>query len=311
MTETSRAAAAERPPTARPDSLTLAAFAAVALLGGANAVAIKVGLVELAPFWSAAIRFLGAAIILLVVMAVMRLAIPTGRALFGVVLYGILAFGLSYSFAYWALQEVSAGTAMVILATVPLLTALLAVTQNIEPFRMRAFVGGAIAALGIVVIFWSEIAYASPASLLAVFAGAVCIAQAPVTVKRFPRVHPVVENALGMAIGGLMLLAVSLAAGEPRIVPAATPTQLSLLYLILGGSVGLFVSYLFMLSRWTATGSSYVMLLMPLVTIGLAAIILGETITWTIVVGGAAVLVGVYVGALRRHAGEGSEHAGK
>jgi drug/metabolite transporter (DMT)-like permease len=292
---------AEPSSTARPDHFTLLAFAAVAILGGANAVAIKVGFAELAPFWAAAIRFLAAAVILFAVMAVMRLSLPSGRALTGVVLYGILAFGLAYFFAYWALQEVSAGTAMVILATVPLLTSILAIAQRVEKFRMRGLVGAVIAALGIVFIFWNEIAFASPAALIAVFAGAVCIAQAPVTVKRFPRVHPVVENALGMAVGGLMLLVVSLFAGEPRAIPAGLPTQLSLLYLIVGGSIGLFVLYLFMLSRWTASGSSYVMLIMPLVTIVLAALILGETATWIFVLGGVAVLAGVYIGALRTH----------
>jgi drug/metabolite transporter (DMT)-like permease len=184
---------------------------------------------------------------------------------------------------------------------VPLLTVILAVTQHVEQFRIRALVGAVIAALGIVLIFWSEIAFASPASLLAVLASAVCIAQAPVTVKRFPRVNPVVENAFGMAVGGLMLLVVSLLAGEPRAIPAGLPTQLSLLYLIVGGSIGLFVLYLFMLSRWTASGSSYVMLIMPLVTIALAALILDEAITWIMILGGLAVLAGVYVGALRKH----------
>jgi len=302
-------AAAQLSSTNRPDTLTLATFAAVAVLGGANAVAIKVGFAELAPFWAAAIRFLGAAVILFVVMAVMRLSLPSGRALVGVVLFGILAFGLSYLFAYWALQEVSAGTAMVILATVPLLTAILAIAQRVEQFRMKRLVGAAIAALGIALIFWNEIAFASPAALFAVFVGAVCIAQAPVTVKRFPRVDPVVESGLGMAVGGIMLLVVSLLAGEPRAIPTGLPTQLSLLYLIVGGSIGLFVLYLFMLSRWTASGASYVMLIMPLVTIALAAAILGERITWIFVVGGAAVLAGVYVGALRPHRGGGPEAA--
>jgi drug/metabolite transporter (DMT)-like permease len=302
MPVTSHAVVAAKPPsTARPDRLTLAAFVAVAVLGGGNAVAIKVGFAELAPFWAAAIRFLAAAAILIVVMVVMRMALPRGRALAGVVLYGILAFGLAYLFIYWALQEVSAGTTMVILATLPLLTFILAIAQRVERFRMRGLVGAVIAALGIVFIFWNEIAFASPAALIAVFAGAVCIAQAPVTVKRFPRVDPVVESALGMAVGGLMLLAVSLIAGEPRAIPAGLPTQLSLLYLILGGSIGLFVLYLFMLSRWTASGSSYVMLIMPLVTIVLAALILSETVTWIFVLGGVAVLAGVYIGAFRKH----------
>ena len=47
------------------------------------------------------------------------MALPRGRALTGVVVYGALNFGLSYMFAYWALTEVTAGTAMIVLAIVP------------------------------------------------------------------------------------------------------------------------------------------------------------------------------------------------
>lgn len=39
--------------TPRPDRLTLGAFAAVALIGGGNAIAVKQSVGDLAPFWSA------------------------------------------------------------------------------------------------------------------------------------------------------------------------------------------------------------------------------------------------------------------
>ena len=51
--------------SARPDLITLAAFAGTALFGGGNAVAIRLGYAELAPFWGAAVRFLAAALMLL------------------------------------------------------------------------------------------------------------------------------------------------------------------------------------------------------------------------------------------------------
>ncbi|HUV32295.1 MAG TPA: DMT family transporter, partial [Devosiaceae bacterium] len=125
----------------RPDGVTLAAFAGVALIGGGNAVAIKIGLHELAPFWGAAIRFLSASVILLVFVAATRRPIPGGRALAGVLIYGALSFGGSYAFAYYALTEVTAGTGMVTLALVPLFTVLLAAAQRIEEFRVNRLAG--------------------------------------------------------------------------------------------------------------------------------------------------------------------------
>ena len=293
---------------ARPDPLTLVAFVFAAIFAGGNAVAVRLGLSELAPFWGAAIRFLAAAAILLVVVPILRQQLPRGRALAGVLIYGILSFGLSYMFLYWALQEVTAATTMVTLAIVPLLTLGLAVVQRVERFSYRALIGALMAALGIGIVFGDRIGAVSALSLAALLGGALCIAEANIVVKRFPRVHPVVQNGVGMAAGGLLLLVLSLAAAEPWVFPAKPAVQISLVYLVLLGSIGLFVIYLFVLRRWTASASSYVMLLAPLAAAGLGLVVLGETVSPALVLGGALAIAGVYVGAIARH-GAGTQKA--
>jgi drug/metabolite transporter (DMT)-like permease len=96
---------------------------------------------------------------------------------------------------------------------------------------------------------------------------------------------------------GGVLLGLSVAGAEPWALPATSATWLAMAYIVLAGSVVLFGLYLFAIRRWTASGVSYVTLLMPLVTVPLAAALLGETITLGFVVGSLVVLVGVYVGA--------------
>jgi drug/metabolite transporter (DMT)-like permease len=263
---------------ARPDASAFSAFAGATLLAGGNAIAIRISYAELAPFWGAGVRFLCAALILLVIVAVMRLAWPRGRALAGVLVYGALNFGLTYLFAYWALREVTAGTAMVVLAIVPLLTLVLAVARGIERFRMQGLIGAILAAVGILFIFQATIGSASLAALLALLGGALCIAESNIVIKTFPRVHPAMETALGMAIGGGMLMMASYGFGEAWVIPSDPRTQLSLVYLIILGSIGLFILYLLVLARWTATGASYVLLISPLVTIALGALLIGEPV---------------------------------
>jgi drug/metabolite transporter (DMT)-like permease len=285
---------------ARPDAFAFSAFAGATLLAGGNAIAIRISYAELAPFWGAGVRFLCAALILLVIVAVMRLAWPRGRALAGVLVYGALNFGLTYLFAYWALREVTAGTAMVVLAIVPLLTLVLAVARGIERFRMQGLIGAILAAVGILFIFQATIGSASLAALLALLGGALCIAESNIVIKTFPRVHPAMETALGMAIGGGMLMMASYGFGEAWVIPSDPRTQLSLVYLIILGSIGLFILYLLVLARWTATGASYVLLISPLVTIALGALLIGEPVRSDFLIGGALVLAGVYVGAFAR-----------
>jgi len=72
---------------------------------------------------------------------------------------------------------------------------------------------------------------------------------------------------------------------------------MSLIYLVLLGTVVLFYLYLRVLSSWTASRTNYAFLLFPVITVTLAALLLGEQVTVALLVGGVIVLVGVWVGA--------------
>ena len=56
-------------------------------------------------------------------------------------------------------------------------------------------------------------------------------------------------------------------------------------------------AYVFALGRWTASAVSDSTLLVPLVTLPVAALFTGQSVTVWLVVGGAIILAGVYVGA--------------
>jgi drug/metabolite transporter (DMT)-like permease len=136
--------------------------------------------------------------------------------------------------------------------------------------------------------------------LLAVVAAAICIAEAAIVAKRFPPVPPLTMNAVGMTVGAAILFGFSFVGGEAHEAPRGVATWLGLAHLVLLGSIVLFVTYLFVLRRWTASGTSYMFVLFPLVAVAFGVIFQGERITGGLIVGGALVLAGVYVGALLR-----------
>jgi drug/metabolite transporter (DMT)-like permease len=73
-------------------------------------------------------------------------------------------------------------------------------------------------------------------------------------------------------------------------------------YLVIAGSVGAFWLYVFVLRAWTASAASYQMVLIPLVTVVISAWLHDEDITPVFAAGSVLVLIGVYVGAIRRPA---------
>ena len=282
-----------------PDRVTLAAFVLAVLFAGANGLAIGFSNDELAPYWGATVRFLAAGLVCAAIVAVRRYPIPRGRAMLGMVLYGVLAIAFAFGLLYWALVEVPTGVGVVILALVPLLTLMLAVVQRVEPFRWLAVIGALVAAAGVAIISADQLAgQVPPLPMLAALLAAVAIAQSSVLIKRLSDVHPITTNAIAMLVGAAVLAAVSAMLGEPWNLPREAPTWLAIGYLVLVGTVVVYALGLFVLVRWTASSASYLHILLPLVAVPLGAWLRNERVSPLFLAGAAVVMVGVYVGVV-------------
>lgn len=282
------------------ERVALAAFITGSVFAGGNAVGVRFSNRELEPLWGAGLRFALAAALLLAVMAVLRLALPRGRALTGALLFGALNFGGAFALAYYALVELHAGFGQILLALVPLATLFLAVLQGTERLRAAAVVGALLALAGVALMSRAPLRDSVPLlSLLAALGSAFCFAQAAVLVRRFPPVHPVTMNAVGMTTGAALLLVGSLLVDEPMTLPERAATWVALTYLVAVGSVIVFVLYLVVLRHWSASRAAYTFVLIPIVTVMLSAWLDDEPIGAGLILGGLLVLAGVYVGALR------------
>jgi drug/metabolite transporter (DMT)-like permease len=278
--------------------LNAAIFVAIALIGGGNPVGVAIVVDELDPVWAAAVRFLAAGAIFAIVMALYRVPVPRGKAFAGSVIYGVLGFFGAFTCLFWGLQETPPGTGQIIVALVPLLTLGLAIAHGLERFSLRALVGALIALGGLAFLVGDRVIANVPlGSLMAMVAGAVLLAESGVVLKLTPRAHPVASNAVGMLAGSVLLLALSALIGDAWRAPSQPDTWAAMIFLVLGGSVAVFGLFAFLLGRWTASAVSYVLLIQPLPALVYSAVLTDEPITPALFVGGAIMLLGVYVGA--------------
>ncbi len=282
------------------ERLALAAFVAESVLAGGNAVGVRFSNRELDPLWGAGLRFTLAALLLGSVVALMRLELPRGRALAGAIVFGALLFGATFGLAYYALVRIHAGLGQTLLALVPLATLLLAVVHRQERLRAAALTGTLLSVVGVGLISGlSERESVPLLSLLAVLGAVFCFAEATVLVRHFPPVHPVTLNAVAMATGAVVLIALSLLVGEDIVVPEQAATWLALAYMVVIGSGVVFVLYVVVIRLWSASRAAYGFVVTPVVTVLLSAWLDDEAITLALVFGGLLVLAGVYIGALR------------
>lgn len=127
-----------------------------------------------------------------------------------------------------------------------------------------------------------------------------CFAQAAVTLKRFPPVHPIVVNAVGMSVGAIFLALLTLIAGNDVRLPQQADTWWAVIYLVVIGSGVVFTLYVVVLRYWDASRVNYGFVIVPIVTVLISAWLLDEQLTFGLLGGGVLVLAGVYLGALRQ-----------
>lgn len=280
-------------------AMAAAAFAAAVVIGSGNFVAVSFSNQELDPFWGAGLRFTLASVLFVIVALALRLEWPRGRTLALTATYGLFTFTLSYALMYWALTQMSAGMAAVVLAIVPLVTPLLAAAHGIEVLNRRALLGAAVAFIGIVVMTVSTEGLVIPiGAVVATLTAALTIGESIIISKRISANHPAMNNAVGMVAGAPLLLVMSLVAGESWSIPTEQDTILAVAFLVTIGSVGLFVLTLLVIRLWTPSATAYMFVLFPVGAMLLDAWLLDAPLTARGVIGAAIVMASVWFGAI-------------
>ena len=285
-----------------PERLTLFAFFLTALLGGGNSVAVRFSNVELAPYWGATIRLGASALLFWLIVWLWRIPIPQRRDALVLLLTGFFAVGVSFGLLYFGFVKLQASLGSVIIALGPLMTFFLAVLHRIESFRWQSLLGGIIALIGISIAVRAQLGAEIPIlSVLALITGSAISAEGNVILKILsPKSDPMATNALTLSSGLVFLSLTSLLIGETHNVPRLPATWMAIVYTVIPGSVITFYLFVWILSRWSASATSYVIMLFPIVATLAGALLAGEKITLTFILGGTLVLIGVWIGALMK-----------
>ncbi|UCC88680.1 MAG: EamA family transporter [Anaerolineales bacterium] len=285
---------------ALPERSILMPFLLFVLVGGGASVAIRMTYAELAPFWAATSRFALAALVFWALVFFRKIPLPKGRALLGAVLFGALTVGLAFTLIGWGLVATPASRYQILMATVPLLTIFLSSLHGVEAISRRGLFGSLLAVGGIAFTVGGGVSGSnlSLPHIVAIILAAACLAEGGVLIKKFPPNPPIMTNAISMTVGAIILGIASLLSQERWNIPTQANTWIAFIYLVFFVTVVAFLLYLFVLGKWSASGTSYGFVLVPLVTILVASTLAGEEITWNFLIGAVLVLAGVLVGAL-------------
>lgn len=267
-------------------------------------VAIKLALGELSPLGLTVLRFALASAGFGAVAAWRavrghRLRMP-GRSLWT----SILMIGLFGTAGYHIALNVGeastgAGIAAVIVALSPAFTALIAQAMGLERPSGLTLAGLALAFVGVVVVSvlgkpGADLSIAGLAGPAIVVVAPICWAANTTVVKRLSgRIDPVDLTIVSTWSGTALVLALTPRTMGPELAGLSPEGWAAVLYLALAATVFGYLAWNLAVTAFTASSVASTLYFIPLITVMMAALMLGEAVTLWLVLGGAAIVIGV------------------
>ena len=278
------------------------------LIWGSTWLGIKFQLGNVEPALSVAYRFALAALILFIWCLTRRLPMRFSRAdHFYIAMQGVFLFAFNYLLFYLAELQIASGLAAVVFSTIVVMNLLNGRFFLGTPIEMKVLFGGAMGMLGLILLFWPEMAavnFSGPVivGMLLSFAATYLASLGNIISARNQRRKlPVVQtNAFGMGYGSICMALVVIVSGAPITIDLSAPYLLSLAYLALFGSVIAFGCYLSLVGRIGPGRAAYTTLLFPVVALALSTF--WEDYHWTLsgVCGILLILCGNYLALAKK-----------
>jgi len=268
-----------------------------AILFWASAFAgIRAGLEGYGPGHLALLRFLSAAVVLLGYAAVNRMRPPEARDLPIILLAGFLAFTVYHVALNYGETVVSAGAASVLINTAPIFTAVLSTVFLGERLRLLGWIGMAVSFCGVVIISASQGEGFRPVpEAFVILLAALSVSIYTVIQKPYLRKYGALNFTTYALLAGTLITLVFLPELFEEVRQAPVEATLAVVYLGIFPTAVAYVGFSYALSRRPASNTASFLFLVPALAFLIAWVWLGEVPAPGAVVGGAIVLLGVFV----------------
>ena len=252
------------------------------------------------PVTIAVFRFGLGFLILLPVALAARSRWPRGRDWIGVAALGVMFYGAFFVVYAEALVYTTAARGALAIATLPMLTMIVAAALGREPLTARKILGVLVAMSGVALALGAGLAEAPPQAWrgdLIMTAGMFSMALYNVLSRPLmQRSSPLGYATAGMAFGGgFNALLVLQSGGFAAVASFGAAQWAGVLYLgVFAGALGFYL-WVYALERATPTRVANTITVSPIAAAALGAVLLGEPIGVSLLIGIAAVALGIYV----------------
>jgi drug/metabolite transporter (DMT)-like permease len=274
----------------------VAGMAVVYVVWGSTYVAMRVGVRDLPPLLLSGVRFLLAGLLLAAWCATRPdFHRPTRQNWRDAAILGLLMPAAGTGGATWAEQRLPAGTAALLLATIPVWTILFARIVDGDRIGLPTAAGLVLGLAGVAVLVDPGGGHTDPLSAAVALGGAVAWGAGSVYAGHaaHPK-QPLLGSGLELICAGGIMLALGAAGGEPgRVHAVPAEGVLALAYLVLFGSLMAYSCYEWLLAHAPARLVATYPFVNPVVAVLLGRLLLNEGVGVRTAIATAVIVAGV------------------
>jgi drug/metabolite transporter (DMT)-like permease len=292
------------PPASRPQppASAYAAWLVVCVIWGTTYLAIRIALETIPPGLLGGLRFTIAGTLLCAFVRLKGDRLPPLRAWPLQAVIGVLMLGVGNAFVVIAEQWIPSGIAAVSVASAPFWMSGIEAAFGGERLTPRTLIGFVVGFSGIVVLVTPDLRMGSAGSghfvLGIVLAQIACVGWSigSTLSKRWTsQGSALAASAVQQLGGGLVILAVGLAAGEWSQLSFTARSLGAELYLIVFGSLGAYSAYVYALQYLPVSTVSLYAYINPVIAVILGTLVASEPFSPRLMAAGALVLIGIAV----------------
>ncbi|HEY4386829.1 MAG TPA: drug/metabolite exporter YedA, partial [Ktedonobacteraceae bacterium] len=275
------------------------ALLALYLVWGVNFLCMRIALESFPPFIMAGLRFTLAGCILYTFLRLRKHSTPTRAQWWCSALIGLLLLTIGNGGVAFAEQWIASGLAAVMVAAIPLWTALFVGLQGRWPTRLEC-AGLVLGFVGVILLNLEHGVWANPLGAIFLLLAPMGWGLGSALSSRVSLPEGLMASAAQMLIGGGLLLLLALLLGERVTHLPSFRSSAALTFMIIFSSVITFSAYIYLLRRVRpalATSYAYVN---PIVAVALGVGLAGEQITFIGILAMLVILTGVGLVSLQK-----------
>lgn len=281
--------------------LIVLAFFAIYVIWGSTYLLNKIVVTEVAPLYLASIRFTSASLIIFLLAKILKLHLKISKKQFlNNVFAGFLFLVYGNGVFVWALKYVDSGFGALEASIQPLMVLAMMRIVDGKKIKITSIIGITLGIIGMyLLVSQQQLSYQenSLIGIIMIFTCVISWSWGSLFVARAELgSHYFVNTAYQMLSSGILLFIISLLLGETWLSPAvwSGSAQISMLLLIVFGSVVAFTAFNFLLKEVSTEKVSTSAYVNPVIALILGWYVLDEVITAQSIVAAIIILTGVY-----------------